>query len=337
MRKSWIALLLALMLVLGACNQATDTQTTDPITGGETETLSDAADTERTEAAQTEDTEAQAPEADATVYPIEVQDGLGNTVRLETEPETIVSLAPNVTEILFALGLGDKIVGTSEFSDYPAEAADVEAVGGAMGFDLERITEMDPDLIITNGVVEGLDEAATNAEIAVAGYYPQNMEEVQNQILQVGELANRQVEAQGIVANMKERTEAVVASVEGLDKPTVFYEVWGDPLMVAGSGSFINEIITLAGGEDVAGDAEPYSNYDVEQLVAADPDIYLINDGDPNVSQEILAGRPGYESLSALQNDRVLTVNADLISRPGPRLIDGLEAVADLLHPDRAN
>ncbi len=319
MRKQWLALLTALMLVFAACGQATDTPATE------------AGATENTEAAATETS----AEAGQTQYPLEVTDGLGNTVTLEAEPEKIVSLAPNVTEILYALGLGDKIIGTSEFSDYPAEAAEIETVGGAAGFDMERITELDPDLIITNGVVDGLDETATNAQIAVAGYYPQSMEEVQNQILQVGVLTNRQTDAEGIVANMKERMEAVVASVEGLDRPTVFYEVWGDPLMVAGKGSFINEIITLAGGTDVAGDAEPYSNYDVEQLVAADPDIYMINDGDPSLNKDTLAARPGYEGLSALENDRVVTVNADHISRPGPRLIQGLEEVADLLHPDR--
>lgn len=325
MKKQWMALVLALLLLFAGCAP----QTADPATEAET---TDAQTTEATEVAEaTEETEA----AEGTQYPLEVTDGLGNTVTLSKEPETIVSLAPNVTEVLFALGLGDKIVGTSEFSDYPAEAAEIPTVGGAMGFDMEKITELAPDLIVTNGVVEGLADTATHAEIAVAGYYPQSMAQVQEQILQIGEIANKQVEAQAIVANMKERTEAVVASVEGLDKPTVFYEVWGDPLMVAGKGSFINEMIILAGGEDVAGEAEPYSNYDVEQLVAADPDIYLINDGDPNVSPEILAERPGYDGLSALENDRVLTINADLISRPGPRLIDGLEAVADLLHPDR--
>ena len=306
MKKQWMALVLALLLLFAGCAP----QTADPATEAET---TDAQTTEATEVAEaTEETEA----AEGTQYPLEVTDGLGNTVTLSKEPETIVSLAPNVTEVLFALGLGDKIVGTSEFSDYPAEAAEIPTVGGAMGFDMEKITELAPDLIVTNGVVEGLADTATHAEIAVAGYYPQSMEQVQEQILQIGEIANKQVEAQAIVANMKERTEA-------------------DPLMVAGKGSFINEMIILAGGEDVAGEAEPYSNYDVEQLVAADPDIYLINDGDPNVSPEILAERPGYDGLSALENDRVLTINADLISRPGPRLIDGLEAVADLLHPDR--
>lgn len=315
MNKKWTALVLALLLLLSACAQTAET----PVTQADTATE-----------AQTEETAGQ------TQYPLEITDGLGNSVRLDKEPEKIVSLAPNVTEILFALGLGDKIAGTSEFSDYPAEAAEIETVGGAMGFDMERITALEPDLVITNGVVEGLDTTAANAEFAAAGYYPQSMEEVQAQILQVGELTNRQTEAAAIVANMKERIEAVQESVKGLDAPTVFYEVWGDPLMVAGKGSFINEIITLAGGVDVAGDAEPYSNYDVEQLVEKNPDIYLINDGDPNVSAELLKARPGYEGLDALNNDRVLSVNADWISRPGPRLIDGLEAVADLLHPDRA-
>lgn len=267
-------------------------------------------------------------------------DGLGQEVTLQKAPERIISLAPNVTEILFALGLGDKVVGTSEFSDYPAEAAKIETVGGAIsgtgGYDMERIAELAPDLIISNGAVEGLRETMKPADIAVAGYFPQSMASVMEQINQIAELTDTKNKGRAITADMKARSEAVSASVSGLSQPTVFYEVWGDPLMVAGQGSFISELIALAGGKDIAADCQPYSNYDVEQLIEKNPDIYLINDGDPNLTPKTLAQRSGYAGLKAVMEDRVLTISADLISRPGPRLIDGLEAVADLLHPDRA-
>lgn len=314
-RKSILAVWLAAVLALTACT------TQAPVKPAATEATV---------------TEAQAPSgANETAYPITVKDGLGNEVTLEKAPERIVSLAPNVTEVLFALGLGDKVVGTSEFSDFPQEAATIETVGGANGFDFERIAELTPDLVITNGMIQGLAEPMAGAKIAVAGYYPQSMDQVIEQISQVAELTNTQAIGAEIVQDMKDRRAAVATSVSGLPQPTVFYEVWGDPLMVAGKGSFISEIIELAGGEDVAADSEPYSNYDIEQLVTKNPQIYLINDGDPNLNKDALAQRPGYADLDAIKNDKVLTVSADLISRPGPRLIEGLEQVADLLHPDR--
>ena len=197
---------------------------------------------------------------------------------------------------------------------------------------MERIAELQPDLIVTNGAVEGLRETMKSADIAVAGYFPQSMDSVMDQITQIAELTNTQETGRAIVADMKARREAVAASVAGLAQPTVFYEVWGDPLMVAGKGSFINEMIAIAGGKDIAGDSQLYSTYDVEQLIEQNPDIYLINDGDPTLTPETLAQRPGYADLKAVTGKQVLTINADLISRPGPRLIDGLEALADLLH-----
>lgn len=321
MKKTMLSLFLALALVLSACGQTATTEkpATDAVTEAATTTEAASDATEATEAA-------------ATTYPVTITDGLGNEITLDKEPEKIVSMAPNVTEILFALGLGDKVVAVSEFSDYPAEASEIETIGGAMGYDLERIAELAPDVIVTNGMVEGIDKAGA----PVAGYYPQTMEEVMKQIEQIGELTNTSAKAKEITDDMRARIEKVKKSVQGLDAPTVFYEVWGDPLMVAGKGSFINEMITLSGGIDVAGDAEPYSNYSVEQLVEKNPSLYIINDGDPNLTAQTIAERPGYADLDAVKNDRVLAVDADLISRPGPRIVEGLEAVADFIHPDRA-
>lgn len=326
MKKTFLALLVSALMTFAACTP----QTTG--TGSAT-----AANKTATTAAATQG-EVKPGEVETT-YPIQVTDGLGQAVTLQKEPERIISLAPNVTEILFALGLGDKVVGTSEFSDYPAEAAKIETLGGAIsgtgGYDMERIAELEPDLIVTNGAVEGLRESMKSADIAVAGYFPQSMDKVMDQIVQIAELTNTQETGSAIVADMKARRAAVAASVAGLAQPTVFYEVWGDPLMVAGKGSFINEMIAIAGGIDIAGDSQLYSTYDVEQLIEQNPEIYLINDGDPALTPQTLAQRPGYGELKAVTENRVLTINADLISRPGPRLIDGLEALADLLHPDR--
>lgn len=331
--KKMSALWLAIALLLAACSTQTieKPETTEVVTEV---TVTESAQTEpATESAAGDSSTAP---ADETAYPITVTDGLGQSVTLQKEPEKIVALAPNVTEVLFALGLGDKIVAASEFSDYPAEAASIETVGGASGFDMERIVELEPDLVITNGMVQGLPEAMSGADIASAGYYPQSLDQVIEQIRQIAELTNTKAQGEAIIKDMNARKDAVVASVQGLPQPTVFYEVWGDPLMVAGKGSFINEMITLVGAKDIAGDSEPYSNYDLEQLIANDPEIYLINDGDPSLTKETVAARPGYADLKAVKEGKVLSIHADLISRPGPRLIDGLEELADLLQPDRA-
>lgn len=331
MKKQLLALFLVFALVLGGCAN-TNTETTEA-QGAQTEAVT--TETAETEATPEASSEAETEAAQETSYPITVTDGMGQEVTLEQAPEKIVALAPNVTEVLFALGLGDKIVAASEFSDYPEEAARIETIGGAMGFDVERIAELDPDLIITNGMVDDIAPLKDNG-VVVASYYPQTIEEVINQILQIGEITGTSAKAQEITNEMQARVAAVQQSVEGLEAPTVFYEVWGDPLMTAGKGSFINEMITLAGGTDVAGDAEPYSNYSVEQLVEKNPQIYLINDKDPNVSPEIVAARPGYEGLDAVKNNQVLTINPDLVTRPGPRIVEGLEQVADLIQPERA-
>lgn len=323
--KQRLALLLALALALSACGPGAKDKDSGEQKAPEVQT----------EVQAGAEKESPFGPAEETAYPLTVTDGLGQTVTLDEEPDRIVSMAPNVTEILFALGLEDAIVGVSEFSDYPEAALEIESIGGANGYDLEKIAGLEPDLVITNAQVEGLAETMAPLEIAVAGYYPQSYNETMDQILQIGVMTNRQEKALEVVTEMEARRAAVLKSVEGLEKPTVLYEIWGDPLMVAGKGSFISELITMAGGIDVAGEAPPYSNFSLEDLVAADPDIYIYGNVDPSLTAEVIGQRPGYGDLKAVQNDQVLAIDVDIISRPGPRLADGLEAVADLIQPDR--
>lgn len=267
---------------------------------------------------------------------LEITDDFGTKVVLENKPEKIVSLAPNNTEILFALGLGDKVVGVTSFCDYPPEALDVENVGDFSGNNLERIIELEPDLVITYGVGNEDENARLReAGINVIGFEPESIDEVIDTIRRIGKITGRDESAKSITEEMQKAKDEIVSRVEDVDKPKVFYEVWHEPIMTAGPGSFMDHLITLAGGENIAGDAaDEYPQFDLEQLVERNPEVYLTSADLPEKTVESIMERPGYADIDAINQGRVHLLDPNIVSRPGPRIVEALELVAKAIHPE---
>lgn len=273
-------------------------------------------------------------------FPLEVEDAFGNKVTLEKAPERIISLVPSHTEILFALGLEDKVVGVTSFCDYPEQALAVEKIGDYNGTNLEKVIELEPDLIVNYGDLD--DDSAqvyNNAGIPVISYMSESIDEVIDTIKQIGLATDSLEVANDLVANMEEHRDEIVAKVENTDSVRVFYEIWHDPLMAAGEGSFVDGLINLANGVNVARDAEgEYPNYDIEQLVENDPEYYLTANmetgGFSENTVESISARPGYENISAVKNGDIYLLDGNIISRPGPRIVEGLELIARTLHPE---
>lgn len=282
---------------------------------------------------------------EASLYPMTVTDGLGYELKIERQPQRLISLAPSQTEILYALGFGDMMVGVSEYCNYPQEALSKEKVGDALAYNIEKILELTPDLVFVYG--EGIPDAVTQLEaagITVVKYMPETMDEIFQTMMDIGKIMNEEAEAEALVNSMKERRDAVIAKVQGQPLRKVFYEVWHEPIMTAGPGSFIDELITLAGGENVAANADgAWPILSVEALIEGDPEVYIYPiyylDSNNKTEEEAMmrdsiAARPGFGEINAIVNDRIEMVEANILSRPGSRIIEAFEIIAKAIHPE---
>ena len=274
-------------------------------------------------------------ERDTTTYPLELEDSFGNRVVFEGAPKRIVSTIPSHTEILFGLGLEDEIVGVSAFCDYPEEALEKTKIGDYEGTDLEKIIELEPDLVLLYGPGDEEENARLEeAGIPLLGYLPESVDEVIETIETIGEITDTNEAAKSITDDMISKRDEIVGKVEGEDTPRVFYEIWHDPLSAAGPGSFMDELINLSGGENIAKDAEQsYAEYDLESLIEKDPEIYLAAD-DSQKTIESISERPGYGDIRAIKEGNIYLLDDNIASRPGPRIIEALELVAKTIHPD---
>jgi iron complex transport system substrate-binding protein len=273
---------------------------------------------------------------------IALTDGLGREVKLESAAQRVVSLAPSNTEILFALGAGDQVVGRDQLSDYPAEAASVTDIGSTFGaLNTELIVSLKPDLILA-AEINTPEQVAALEELGLTVYYlpnPKSLEDLYVNLETVATLTGR--DATKLTDSLKARVAAVDEKIAPLSyRPTVFYEVDAtDPSKpyTVGPGTFIDLLIGRAGGQNVvtlAGITDAYPQISLEQLVIAPPDIILLGDALYGQSAETVAIRPGWDSLKAVIDGNIFPFDDNLVSRPGPRLVDGLEALARLLHPE---
>ena len=251
----------------------------------------------------------------------------------------IVSLAPGVTEILFALASGDALVGATDHCDYPPEAKRIERVGGFGTPNVERLLVLNPDLVIAAGLErEEVAEVLRRSGIRVLHVRIRNFEELFDAIHQIGEAVDRPQQAKGVVARMKAELETVtaqnVATRRG-PRPKVFVEIGDRPLMTAGRNSFLDDLITRAGGVNVAHEiSQSYTSINPEKVIEWNPDIIIVAPmGRPGNAAVQLSQRIGWADISAVKNGRVIDdINPDLLFRPGPRLIDGVKAMAARLH-----
>jgi iron complex transport system substrate-binding protein len=279
-------------------------------------------------------------------YPLTLTDDAGREVTIPADPQRIVSLAPSNTEIVCALGACDQVVGVNDFRDgFPddvaAELEDVPDVASFSGVDREAVAAVEPDLILAAG--NELTSSADIASLADLGYtvlvlYPESLDEVYADIRLVASALDEAEEGARQVVLMQARVLTVQEQVSGLEAPRTFYEVsvFQGTIYTAGEDSFLAALIETAGGEPITGEAISTS-IQLEDLVAADPELILLGDAayDPSVTPDAVAARPGWGGMTAVLQGRVLLMPDDLlITRPGPRIVDGLEALARAIHPE---
>ncbi len=274
-------------------------------------------------------------------FPLAIVEGLGREVSISKQPETIISLAPSNTEILFALGLVDKLVAVSQYCNYPPEVQNKPKVGGFSTINIEKVVSFEPDLILATGGVQ--EEAARNLKrlgLTVISLDAKRTGDVLENILLVGKITGRAESARRLRGNLEERIRAVTNKTGDLpdtQRPRVFYEVQYDPLMTAGPGTFIDDLIHLAGGVNIASDsATKYPVYNLEILIERNPEVIIVSfwHGSIVASVEGVKSRKRWKIIDAVQNNRVYGIHADLVSRPGPRIVDGLEEIAKYIHPE---
>jgi iron complex transport system substrate-binding protein len=252
-----------------------------------------------------------------------------------------MALTPGNTEILFALGAEERIVAVDQWSDYPP-AAKAKSRIAPLNPNLEQVVRFNPDLILsTYGGAEPLLPLERHG-IKVIVFAPRTLDDLYRNILLIGRIVDAEARAEGVVRAMRQRVAAVVAKVQDASRPTLFIELDGsDPgrPFTAGPGSFIDVLAQLAGGANVAARSQTaWPQFSLEELIGADPDLIILADTLAPLSPqtpELAARRPGWSRLRAVRLGAIATIDSNLISRPGPRVVEGLERLARLLHPDR--
>lgn len=271
-----------------------------------------------------------------------VNDDLGRAVRFEQMPRRIVSLVPSSTEIVFALGAGDLLVGVTEYCDYPEEATRLPKVGGfsANTVSIETIIGLEPDVVLTTGKWhQQLLSELERLQIPAVALEPELYDDVCQNILLLARVTGQDERGRQIAEKMRARAQQVrqrAAAVPEGQRVTVFYQVWPEPLMAATDHSFIGEMINMAGGRNIFHDlAQRSPQVSEEAVVARNPDVILAPSAmDLDAILQRMKQRSGWEGITALQRGRVHLVPNDLVSRPGPRLADGLEAIAAAIYPE---
>jgi len=263
-----------------------------------------------------------------------VFDDLGRLVAINGTPQRIVSLAPSNTEILFALGLGDKVVGVTDWCDYPPEALEREKVGSYDTPDIEKIVALNPDLIlVAYGTTMDVINNLVGLGLTVFGIKSTDLDDVLNDIKTIGEITDKELEAYALTSEMASKIEAVTNQTEELEeRPRVFYIVWHDPLWTAGSGTFIHELIEKGGGVNICGNLAGYPIISIEEVIAYNPEV-IVTSSWPGV-YEWAMNETALNVTYARQNDRVYMCDDNLVQRPGPRLVKGLEWFAYFIHPE---
>jgi len=320
-RRSPRALFGALVLITAACTPAA--VATAPPTGAPPSTAATGAPP--------------SPTAEP-VFPITLTDDEGTKVTIPAEPLQIVSLTPATTETLFALDVGDRVVGkVQDPANFPPQAAAIPEVATFAGIDVERIVSLEPDLVVSGGT--GLSqgdavEQLRRANIPVLVSYPTTVDAGIESIKLLGRAVGKPAEAEALADSIKGRLDdlAVIASTAA-SKPRVFYEIdVTNGIFTPPADSIYGEMFRLAGAEPISGDAS-YS-ISLENLVAADPEVILLGDAAYGQSSQTVKAREGWEGMTAVKEDRIHPIDDIVVTRPGPRVADGLYVLIAAIHPE---
>ncbi len=267
----------------------------------------------------------------------EVVDESGRKLIIPPRIDRVVSLAPNLTEIIYAVSAGDRLVGNTTFCNYPAEARNVTKVGDTMQPSIERLLALRPQLVVvsTASQLEAFANQLNEHQIAVYITDPHDLEGVFRSISGIGDLLNEPEAASEVVKRLRARSENVERAVAGRPPVSVFFQLSGQPLYTAGKGSFVTNLIERAGGRSVTADVnEAWPRLSDEAALASRPEAVIMLSGDSMGAAANTKVAPALRNSPAAQNGRVYQIEGDLLTRPGPRLLDGLEQMAHALHPE---
>lgn len=275
-------------------------------------------------------------------YPRTVTDSGGHALTIKSRPTRIVSTAPSNTEILFAVGAGPQVVGVTTTCSFPAEAAKLDKIGGftPTSISTERIVGLKPDLVLTTGRIQvPLTESLRQLGLSVLSYDAGTLEEVMHNIREIGRATDHTTTAEKLTKSLEDRLARVRARFVGLpaaDRPKVMLLVSEEPLMIAGPKTFPSQLVDTAGGRNAFADvAQQFPRVSEEEVIKRNPNAILIwqRGGGFEARKARLRQRPGWGQLAAFRDERILNIDEDLIYRAGPRLLDGLEQLATMLHP----
>lgn len=278
----------------------------------------------------------------ASVQAATVPDMLGRPVAIPSGPLRVVSLAPSLTEVVFALGRADWLVGVTDFCDYPAAARSKPRVGGPMTPNLERIVQARPNLVLVTAEGNPLETVARLEQLGIPIFAvkPETYPGILASIRSLGRVLGADAAAAGLVREMEERVAAVQRRVAGRARPRVLYLVWTDPLVAAGVATFVNDLLDMAGGVNVIRERTvPYPRLSWEEVVGRAPEVILVanhrGQDSPSTGEGLpLARWSAWQSIPAVRAGRVLQLPGDLTLRPGPRVVEGLEGLARAIHPE---
>jgi len=278
----------------------------------------------------------------ANTHPINLTDGLGRLITIANPAQHIISLSPPLTEMLFAVGAGGQMVGRDSYSDYPEEAKRITDVGWTYGkYNLESVVNLKPDLVLA-GEITTQELVASLENLGIKVFYlknPLNLDEMYTMLKTIGALSGHTTEADALVKTLQQRESTLAEKLTKIDsRPTVFYEMdASDPSepYTPGPGTLHTNLITLAGGENIGARlSTAWAQISLEQLLVDDPTFILLGDANYGTTPELVAQRAGWQTLTAVKEGRVLPFDDDLLVRYGPRILDGLEALAKALHPE---
>jgi len=268
-------------------------------------------------------------------------DDLGRTVNIEKMPQRIISLAPSNTEILYALGLEDKVVGVTEYCNYPEAAKAKPKIGGFTTVDIERVVSLEPDVIVAASihqktVIPALEEVG----LTVLALAPKTLDRVLANISLVGEITGQSREATRLVTSLEERIKAITDKTKALteaERPRVLYLTWHDPLWTVGPGTLTDDLIDKAGGKNIAYDISGHKTIDLETVIARNPQVIVVLTGHGEARDlpfYYVKDEPRLGATEAVIGGRVHQVDADIFGRATPRMVDGLEQLAKFIHPE---
>lgn len=265
-------------------------------------------------------------------------DQLGRQVKVPAAPQRLVTMAASLTEMVFALGLGSRVVGVEQFSDYPPAARELPKVGSYVNPDLERIVALRPDLClaIKDGNPRYVVDRLHSLGIPVYVVDPHNVPGVIATMLEIGNLLGADARAEELATDLSRRYQRIKnLAAQVVHRPRIFFQIGISPIVSAGSHTFLDELITTAGGLNLAAGKVPYPRFSQEQILALQPEVIIITSMERGGAfEQAKAGWERWETIPAVRNHRIFLIESNLVDRPSPRLLDGLEIVFRLIHPE---